>query len=210
MNFIQRPPLIHRLLIPGAIWRRRHHDDPNRKVAYLTFDDGPIPEVTPWVLDTLERLQVKATFFLVGENVERNPSLLAQIISRGHSVGNHTMHHDRGIKCSRGKYLESISKAGDLIPGKLFRPPHGFLRPSQLLAVRKTHTIVMHDLVTMDYDSRQWPWEIIRRVHKLIRPGSIIVFHDSLKAQKNLKATLENVIQFLIEDGYTLLPLPQG
>lgn len=210
MNFIERPPFLHRLLIPGAVWRIPDRQDPARKVAYITFDDGPIPEVTPWVLDVLDRFGIKATFFMVGENVERNPSLLREVIARGHSVGNHTMRHTQGIKCSRAAYMKSVGDAASLIPSNLFRPPHGLLRPSQLRAVKRSYTVIMHDLVTMDYDSRQWPWQIINRVRRYMRPGSIIVFHDSLKAEKNLRATLENVLFWLIDSGYELLPLPSG
>lgn len=208
MNLIQRPPLIHRLLIPGAVWRIRDKEVPDRKVAYITFDDGPIPEVTPWVLDVLDKFDIKATFFMVGENVKRHPALLREVIDRGHSVGNHTMRHTPGLRCSRSTYLAGVNEAAALIPGSLFRPPHGMLRYSQLKAVRRSHTVVMHDLVTMDYDSRQWPWEIINRVRRFVRPGSIIVFHDSLKAEQNLRATLENVLFWLKDSGYELLPLP--
>ncbi len=205
--FIERPPLIHRLLIPGAVWRKCDSQDEERKVAYITFDDGPIPEVTPWVLDVLDKFNVKATFFMVGENVQRYPHLLQEVISRGHSVGNHTMRHTQGLKCSRDAYIESVKEAAKLIPSRLFRPPHGLLRPSQLKAVERDYTVVMHDLVTMDYDSNQTPWQIIDRVHKLTRPGSIIVFHDSLKAEDNLRAVLENILYWLIDSGYELLPI---
>lgn len=210
MNLIERPPLVHRWLIPGGVWRRVDRSAPERKVAYLTFDDGPIPNLTPWVLDTLDEFGVKATFFMVGENVERNPWLIREVSRRGHAIGNHTMSHDQGIKCSCKRYMDSVRRASALIPSRLFRPPHGLLRPSQLAAIKREFTVVMHDVVSMDYDSRQWPWEIIRRVKKLVRPGSIIVFHDSQKAERNLRATLRNVIASLIDEGYELLPIPDN
>lgn len=208
MNLIERPPLLHRLLIPGAMWRCVDSESPERKVAYLTFDDGPIPEVTPWVLDVLDRFKVKATFFMVGENVRRHPHLLEEVKRRGHSVGNHTMHHTRGLKCRQSTYMKSVEEASEMLATTLFRPPHGFLWPTQLMAVRRRYSVVMHDLVTMDYDRDQWPWRILERVRRLVRPGSIIVFHDSLKAERNLRGSLEGVISMLKGEGYEFRAIP--
>lgn len=195
------------MLVPGALWRGSQRQIGRYKTAYLTFDDGPIPQVTPWVLDMLDRYGVKATFFMVGDNANRYPELVAEVRRRGHTIGNHTMHHDQGLSTSRKAYLKSVDEAQSIIRSDLFRPPHGLLGPLQLMSLRQRFRIVMHDLVTMDYDSRQWPWEIIDRVRRLIRPGSIIVFHDSLKAQHNLESTLENVISWLLDHDYRLLPL---
>ena len=122
--FIERPPLLYRMLFPETVWRLHKRE----RTVYLTFDDGPIPEVTPWVLDTLDRYGVKATFFLVGENVERHPELLEDILKRGHTVGNHTMNHLQGAHVSTRVYLHNVFTAKELIHSTLFRPPHGLLR----------------------------------------------------------------------------------
>lgn len=202
--FIEQPPLLYRLLFPEANWRIKRR---NRKVVYLTFDDGPVPEVTPWVLDILDKHNIKATFFMVGDNVRRHPELLEEIKRRGHSYGNHTMHHLQGMLTGRRQYMRDITMADALIGSSLFRPPHGLMRWSQAAAIKDHYNIIMYDLVTRDYSRRQTPEKVLRNVKKYARNGSIIVFHDSLKAQKNLRATLEPAIIWLKEQGYEFCPL---
>ncbi|MDE7026219.1 MAG: polysaccharide deacetylase family protein [Paramuribaculum sp.] len=202
--FIEQPPLLYRLLFPEATWRIKHR---NRKVVYLTFDDGPIPEVTPWVLDILDKYAIKATFFMVGDNVRRHPELLEEVKRRGHSYGNHTMHHLQGMHTSRRQYMRDITQADALIDSSLFRPPHGLMRWSQAAAIKHHYNIIMYDLVTRDYSRRQTPDHVLKNVKKYARNGSIIVFHDSLKAQTNLRATLEPAILWLKEQGYEFQPL---
>lgn len=205
VKLIEQPPLLYRLLFPEASWRikRKRH-----KVAYLTFDDGPIPEVTPWVLDTLDRYGVKATFFMVGDNVRRNPHLLDEVRRRGHSVGNHTMHHLQGFKIRSRTYLADIAEADALIDSPLFRPPHGLIRWSQARAIKNRYNLVMYDLVTRDYNRRISHHRVFENVRRYARDGSIIVFHDSLKAQRNMQAALPRAIEWLQEQGYELLPIP--
>lgn len=179
-----------------------------RKVVYLTFDDGPIPEVTPWVLDLLDYHGIKATFFLVGDNVRRNPLLFEELKKRGHSYGNHTMHHLQGFKVRSIKYMRDLTEADKLIQSPLFRPPHGLIRWSQARAIKKHYNIVMYDLVTRDYSKRLSPEDVLGNVKKYTRNGSIIVFHDSLKAEKNLRVALPAAIEWLKSEGYEFLPLP--
>lgn len=202
---IEQPPLLYRLLFPEGIWRIKRK---GRKVAYLTFDDGPIPEVTPWVLDLLASHNIKATFFMVGENVRDNPELLARIRQEGHSYGNHTMHHLQGRYTTTTRYLRDITEADRLIDSPLFRPPHGLLRWSQSRAVRHHYNMVMYDLVTRDYSRRLNPDEVIANVRHYTRNGSIIVFHDSIKAWPNLREALPAAIKWLLAEGYELLPIP--
>lgn len=202
--WIEQPPLLYRLLFPEAVWRIKKR---KRKVAYLTFDDGPIPEVTPWVLDTLDRYGVKATFFFVGDNVRKYPELYEEVKRRGHSYGNHTMHHLQGFKTSRIRYMRDITEADGLIDSSLFRPPHGLLRWSQAKAIKKHYNIVMYDLVTRDYSIKMTPDEVFRNVQRYARNGSIIVFHDSLKAERNMKEVLPRAIEWLQNEGYELLPI---
>lgn len=197
---IERPPLLYRLLFPEAIWRIKKN---RQKVVFLTFDDGPIPEVTPWVLDTLDKYGVKATFFMVGDNVARHPELYEEVKRRGHSVGNHTMHHLQGMKVTSYRYMHDITEANDLIDSPLFRPPHGLLRWKQARAIKDRYNIVMYDLVTRDYSKKLTPEKVLGNVRRFARNGSIIVFHDSLKAEKNMKAVLPQAIEWLRSRGYS-------
>lgn len=201
---IERPPLLYRLLFPEAIWRLKKR---GRKVVYLTFDDGPIPEVTPWVLDTLDRYNIKATFFMVGENVCRNPGLFEEIKKRGHSWGNHTMHHLQGMKVRSVNYLRDLNAAHSVIQSILFRPPHGIIRWAQAKVIKNHYNIVMYDLVTRDYSRKLSPDKVFENVRRYTRNGSIIVFHDSLKARKNIMATLPRAIEWLQSEGYEFAPL---
>ncbi len=202
---IERPPLLYRLLFPEAIWRFKKR---GRKVVYLTFDDGPIPEVTPWVLDTLDRYRIKATFFMVGENVCRNQGLFEEIKKRGHSWGNHTMHHIQGMKVRSVNYLRDLNAAHTVIQSSLFRPPHGIIRWAQAKVIKNHYNIVMYDLVTRDYSRKLSPDQVFENVRRYARNGSIIVFHDSLKARKNIMATLPRAIEWLQSEGYEFARLP--
>lgn len=203
--FIEQPPLAYRILFPEALWRIKRR---GAKVVYLTFDDGPIPEVTPWVLDLLDKYGIKATFFLVGDNVRRSPELFEEIKRRGHSYGNHTMHHLQGMKVTTLRYMRDITEADSLIDSTLFRPPHGILRWAQAAAIKNHYNIVMYDLVTRDYSKKLTPERVLENVKRYARNGSIIVFHDSLKARENLTYALPRAIEWLKSQGYEFLPIP--
>lgn len=202
---VERPPLIYRMLFPETVWRihKREH------TVYLTFDDGPIPEVTPWVLDTLDHYGVKATFFMVGENVQRHPELLDEVRRRGHSVGNHTMNHLQGKNVSTRAYLHNVFTANELLQSTLFRPPHGLLRWGQSKVLRSRFSIVMYDLVTRDYARNIDGQGVLENVKRFARNGSIIVFHDSLKAQDKLKYALPRAIEWLRDQGYRFSAIPE-
>ena len=204
--FIEQPPLLYRLLVPEAVWRLKRHK--NRRVVYLTFDDGPIPEVTPWVLDLLDHYGIKATFFLVGDNVRRHPELLEEIKRRGHSWGNHTMHHLQGMKVKSRRYMRDITEADALIDSPLFRPPHGIIRWKQAKGIKNHYNLIMYDLVTRDYSKKLTPDRVLANVKRYARNGSIIVFHDSLKAERNMKYALPLAIEWLKDNGYEFLPIP--
>ena len=195
---IEQPPKILRWLYPGALWRM----NPNEKAVYLTFDDGPIPEITPWVLDLLDKHNIKATFFLVGDNVRKHPKEFKMILERGHRVGNHTFNHIGGFRHLSYNYLENTNKADDLIKSNLLRPPHGWMRWGQYIVLKHRYTIVMWDLVTRDYSKRLNGRQVLRKVKKYVRNGSIITFHDSIKAEKNMKYALPRAIEWLKEQGY--------
>lgn len=206
-NPIARPPLLYRLLFPEGIWRIKRPAP--GKTVYLTFDDGPIPEETPWVLDVLDRYGIKATFFMVGDNVRRHPELLAEVRRRGHSVGNHTMHHLQGMKTLAAHYLADVEEAQGYINTTLFRPPHGLLRWKQSHAIREKYNLIMYDLVTRDYSKKQTPQQVLDNVRRYARNGSIIVFHDSIKASPRMRWALPRAIEWLKEQGYEFESLPE-
>lgn len=196
--FIEQPPLLLRMLYPQALWRM----DKEEKSVYLTFDDGPIPEVTPWVLDVLDKYGIKATFFLVGDNVRKHPEEFEMIVKRGHRVGNHTFNHIVGPSYKASSYLANVAKADSFIQSNLFRPPHGWMGYRQYHTLRKRYRIVMWDLVTRDYSKQLNGKQVLEKVKHYVRNGSIITFHDSLRSVENLKYALPRSIEWLLEQGY--------
>ncbi len=191
-------------LYTSAVWRFSETD----RVVYLTFDDGPIPEVTPWVLDLLRKEGIQATFFCVGENVMKYPEVYRQVLDDGHSVGNHTFNHWQGLKHENPEYFSNIEKAGMYIDSDLFRPPHGWLKASQYRILKNKFRIIMWDLITCDYDRNLTPEMVFRNVTDFIRPGSIITFHDSIKARPNLTRVLPRAIRWMKEQGYRFEVIP--
>ena len=194
---IEQPTKWLRWLYPSAIWRM----DPKEKAVYLTFDDGPIPEATPWILDTLDRYGIKATFFMVGDNVRKYPQLYEDIRRRGHRLGNHTFSHIK-LMTRPGQYLRDIRKATQYIQSNLFRPPHGWMWNSQYIRIRHRFTIIMWDLVTRDYSKWMTADDVFENVKNYARNGSIITFHDSLKSIDKLKTALPRSIEWLQQQGY--------
>lgn len=197
---IERPPICFRLTVPGGLFRR--HEPGHQHAVYLTFDDGPIPEVTPWVLDVLDRYGIKATFFMVGDNVRKHPDVYEEVVRRGHRIGNHTMHHVSGFRLTRRSYLRDVAEARQYIDSDLFRPPHGWLRPRQTWALHEQFRVVMFDLVTRDYSQWLRPQDVVRNVKLFARDGSVIVFHDSLKSWPRLQEALPQALEWLLEQGY--------
>ena len=191
-------PEILKSVIKNVVWRI----NPAKKVIYLTFDDGPNSRVTPLVLDILDRFEVKATFFCVGENVSRFPDVFDEVKRRGHTVGNHTFNHLKGFEYATDYYVRNVKKASEFIDSRLFRPPHGQIKPSQIKALKDDYLIIMWDFITYDYDKRIEPEKIIAEVKKRSRNGSIVVFHDSLKAEKNVLQVLPEALRFWKENGY--------
>jgi len=195
---IEQPAKWLRWLYPKATWRM----DKNVRAVYLTFDDGPIPEATPFILETLRRYGVKATFFMVGDNVHKHPELYQQIVSEGHQVGNHTFNHLGGFKHWTTTYIINTYKANELIHSHLFRPPHGWMRHSVYYWLSKDFRIVMWDLVTRDYSKWLTADEVVENVKQFARNGSIITFHDSLKSIDKLRTALPQSIEWLQQQGY--------
>lgn len=198
--FIEQPARWLRWLYPHALWRMGKGE----RIVYLTFDDGPIPEATPYILDVLDRFGIKATFFMVGDNAVKYPSLYQEVKARGHRIGNHTFNHIGGLKWSAWKYLGNVRKAENVLrTGLLFRPPHGWMGPFQYRIMRHTGwRVVMWDLVTRDYSKRLTAQDVLQNVKRYTRPGSIITFHDSLKSIGKLREILPEALQWLIDQGY--------
>lgn len=201
---IEQPAIYLRWLYPRALWRmdRREH------AVYLTFDDGPIPEATPFILQTLRDYQVKATFFMVGDNVRKHPELYEQIIADGHQVGNHTHNHIGGVRHSIKHYMYNVEKANAYIHSTYFRPPHGWMRHALYAVLSRRYKVVMWDLVTRDYSKWMTADDIVNNVQRYARNGSIITFHDSLKSIGKLRTALPQSIAWLKEQGYDFKTFP--
>lgn len=195
---IEQPSVFLRWIYPRALWRMNRRE----KAVYLTFDDGPIPEATPFILDTLDHFQIKATFFMVGDNVRKHPDVFRMVVERGHRIGNHTYNHIGGFKYLSKNYLANTDKANEMLQTDLFRPPHGWMRWIQYLVLRRKYRIVMWDLVTRDYSKWLTAEDVFRNVRKYARNGSIITFHDSLKSIDKLRTALPQSIQWLKDQGY--------
>ena len=211
---VQTPKFVQRMF-PKRIWAFPN-DEQN---IYLTFDDGPIPEVTPWVLDLLKKHQAKATFFCIGDNVKKHPEIFDRMVREGHAIGNHTFHHLNGRKTNHKDYLANVAKAQEVLENRisnytpgvitsevtkdclhpiLFRPPYGQLTASQARAIQqKGYKIVMWNVLSMDYDQKTSEESCFENVAKNLDPGSVVVFHDSLKAKKNMQYTLPKILDII-------------
>lgn len=189
-------------LFPSCTWKVNTRD----KELYLTFDDGPHPQITPWVLQQLQAYNAKATFFCVGENVQKFPKIFAQIIAGQHAVGNHTMQHVKGWKVSEKAYLDNIQQASSHIKSSLFRPPYGQITWRQLKALSKQYKIVMWSLLSRDYDKHLTISESLTAM-KLAAAGDIIVFHDSEKAFEQLKQLLPPLLAYYQAQGFEMKAL---
>ena len=192
-------PRFLRPLFGKLTWRVKT----DSKLIYLTFDDGPVPEVTPQVLDILDEYGWKATFFCVGDNVRKYPEVYQEVLRRGHRVGNHSFNHIRGYRYSVEDYVANVQKASVYIESRLFRPPHGRITFSQIKALKEDYDIVMWDVITYDYDKKKKPEQIMRTVRNYLRKGSIVVFHDSIKAKENVLTVLPQALAYWKEKGYS-------
>lgn len=197
MNFV-KPPFFLRWIYPQVTW----HKSRKTKVLYLTFDDGPIPEVTPWILDTLAQYHAKATFFCVGENIEKHPDIFERIKREGHQVGNHTFNHLSGWHHTDQIYFDNIKKCNDLTGTRLFRPPYLQAKRRQLRHLHNHFDIIYCDVLSYDYDTRVTPQKCYENVVNNVKNGSIIVFHDNVKALSRLKYTLPLALEKWGKEGF--------
>ena len=220
-TYLVKTPKFVQRMFPKRIWAFPISE----KKIYLTFDDGPIPEVTPWVLDTLQKYNAKATFFCIGDNVVKYPEIFRRIITEGHAVGNHTFNHLNGRKTEQKSYSENVQKSQTtmqkellalgksiitseendaIVNNGLFRPPYGRLTTAQAKTLQqKGYQIVMWNVLSADFDSTVSEEKCFKNVAESIQSGSIIVFHDSLKAQKNMQFALPKILDIIAENGWS-------
>lgn len=199
-------PKVVKSIFPHFVW----NIDSTQKTLYLTFDDGPTPEITNWVLDCLKSYNAKATFFCIGNNVELYPEIYNRIIKEGHAVGNHTFNHIKGWKVSTTDYINDVNKASNLIDSKLFRPPYGRLKPKQGKAlIKKGYNIIMWSVLSLDWDKSITLTQCYNNVVKKAVSGNIIVFHDSVKASKKMMFALPKVLEYFTEKGFEFKRIPE-
>jgi len=202
--YLHKTPAIASKLFPNMRWSvpTKHNE------IFLTFDDGPIPELTPWVLDVLDEFDAKATFFCVGENVKKYRTIAADLFARGHVIGNHTQHHLNGARTKTNTYLNDVKKCQNTINGiapvqpKLFRPPYGKFKTSQMRILRQEFNIIMWSVLSGDFDLKLSPEKCLSKTISASKAGSIVVFHDNVKAEKNLRVALPGFLQHFKSLGF--------
>lgn len=196
--FYVSPPFIYKWFLRDAVFRIPTEE----KKLYLTFDDGPVPEATPFVLEQLKKYNAKATFFCIGKNVHENPELYKQVLAEGHKTANHTFDHVNGWKTKTADYVANTAKCAELVDSNLFRPPYGKITYSQYSQLKSKYSIVLWDVLSWDFNVETTPEKCLQIVLKNAKPGSIIVFHDSKKAFKNMSYALPKVLEYFAERGY--------
>lgn len=196
--FLSKSPQIIKALYSQLTWELPN----NENKIYLTFDDGPTPEITDWTLDLLKQFNIKATFFCLGQKVEKYPKIYQRILDEGHAVGNHSYSHPSGWKTSDADYFDDIEKSQKLIDSKFLRPPYGRITKSQAKYLKERYSIIMWSVLSGDFDAKTTPEKCLDNVLKNTESGAIIVFHDSEKAEPNLKYALPKAIEQLLEKKF--------
>ena len=199
MLFFAKTSKLLQRTFPDYTWKIPVNDNS----VFLTFDDGPIPEVTPWVLEQLEHYNVKASFFCIGDNVKKHPEVYQKVLDMGHLVCNHTFNHLNGWKTNTKKYIDNLKDCSKVVKSDFFRPPYGTIRISQAKKIKELgYKIVMWDVLSWDFSPKCSPEKCLSNVIKNVEPGSIIVFHDNIKSKHNLKYALPKTLSFLKENGF--------
>lgn len=197
--YLVKSPWWLRWLYPSLEWRKK----PVEGRVFLSFDDGPHPTITPWVMEQLASYGFTASFFLIGDNIRKYPDTYSSLQESKHSLGSHTMNHLNGWKTDNSKYFESFTKGHELVQSDLFRPPYGRIKRSQVKKIGQKHRIIMWDVLSGDFDQNLNAENCARNVIQNMKPGSIIVFHDSEKAWPRLEKALPAVLQHMKQEGFT-------
>lgn len=203
MNLVRTPGLL-KIIYPQITWDIREA----QSAVYLTFDDGPTPDITDGVLAELERFSAQATFFCIGRNVERHPEIYKRITDAGHVTGNHTYSHLKGWYTPDKEYYADIQLAATLINSDLYRPAYGMITPRQLKFLSKTYRIILWDVMSYDFDFNTSPDRCLENVIHRARPGSIVVFHDSVKASENIRYVLPKALAHFRDKGWAINSIP--
>ncbi|MCX2479012.1 polysaccharide deacetylase family protein [Pedobacter sp. MC2016-15] len=199
--YLVKSPLLLKWYYPSLVWNKSR----NEKVIYLTFDDGPIPVVTDFVLNTLKSFNCKATFFCIGDNITKHPEIFERVKNEGHAIGNHTFNHLKGWKTADQQYIQNFQQCQQLTQSDLFRPPYGRIKKSQISSLKTINPalrIIMWDVLSGDFDLQLSPQKCYENVIRNTGNGSIIVFHDSLKAFDRLKFALPAALAYFVKQGY--------
>ena len=204
--YLSKTPNIARLFYPDLLWKMKGASDS----IYITFDDGPDPDVTPDVLRLLREYKANATFFCVGEKVNKHPGLYASLLKEGHKTGNHTYNHLNGQKTNVSDYLENVNKAAGLIHSRLFRPPYGQFKPAQVRKLKKNYKVVMWSVLPGDFDGRLSKEDVMARSIKHTRKGSIIVFHDNVKFKEKMLFALNGFLSHFSHKGFAFKAIDEG
>ena len=186
------------LFFKDIIWKV----NTNKKEIYLTFDDGPHPEITPWVLNELDKYKAKATFFCLGKNIEQFPNVFSEIIAKGHCIGNHSYDHVHGWKYSFKSYISNVDRCEKLTSSKFFRPPHGRMKPTQVNYLKKRYTIVMWDVIGRDYDNTITKEQCLESIINTTKPGSIVLLHDNEKSKESMQYALPRLLEYFSLKGF--------
>ena len=195
--FVKTPSLT-KYLFPSLVWKK----NTDQKKIWITFDDGPDEKVTPYLINVLEKFNIKATFFIIGNQAKKYPELVKLIINNGHKIGNHSFSHLNGFSTNNNKYFEDVEQAKKYIDSDIFRPPYGKITPSQIKSLKKDFKIIMWDIMSWDFKENIYPNKIYKNVIDNVENGSIILFHNNLKSYKNLKKSLELILEKLKEQEY--------
>ncbi len=201
--YVSKVPGIFWRLFPGILWRM----PTNEKALYLTFDDGPTPGVTEFVLDMLDQHNAKATFFCIGKNVSAHPGLFHRILEEGHAVGNHTQNHLNGWETEDEVYYDNIAQCAEVVMSKFFRPPYGKISLAQIHFLKSKYKIVMWDVLSGDFDVQLAPEICLRNILRHSREGSIVVLHDSIKAESKVRFVLPLILEYFAKSGYSFKAL---
>ena len=193
-----KTPSIAKYLFPSLVWKK----NTDQKKIWITFDDGPDKKVTPYLINVLAEFNIKATFFIIGNQAKKNPELVKLIINSGHKIGNHSFSHLNGFSTDNNKYLEDVEQAKKYIDSDIFRPPYGKITPLQIKNLKKDFKIIMWDIMSWDFKENISSNKIFRNVMDNVESGSIILFHNNLKSYKNLKKSLEIILEKLKEQEY--------